>query len=450
MPRRTTRSSLEVAQASSLLYRQSGDAPSAGRPSAFLCPSVRDCGKHLLVPADFTLQADALASVIVRVGLNMQPGQRLLVAEPHELQGVSRHAATLLDAVNIHARAAGARETECIWGDEARLRRLAEDEDFCGFEQLVADNARRLACAVDRGDALLFLESSHPGLMAGVPASVAAEFRTLACRHFGPIAQRLTRGATNWSVAPAPTPDWAEVVYPDLPTGTRLNALWSDVSVALRTDACDPLAAWRDHLAVLRACCEDLNGRRLVALRYRGPEVDLTLKLPPQHVWCTASLVTASGLPFVANLPTEEVFTLPHRDSAEGAVRVARPISYGGAVIDGIELEFRAGRVVAAAARTGAELLRRLLETDDGADRLGEVAWVPKPTAIARTGRCFRHPLLDENAFSHIALGDAYPFTVRDGATRSERSLTAAGANRSLIHVDLPLDITEVVRCDRS
>jgi len=113
--------------------------------------------------------------------------------------------------------------------------------------------------------------------------------------------------------------------------------------------------------------------------------------------------------------------------------------------IDGVELEFHAGRVVAAAARTGAELLRRLLETDDGAARLGEVSWVPKPTALARTGRCFRHPLLDENAFSHIALGDAYPFTVRDGATRSARSLTAAGANRSLIHVDLPLDVTEIV-----
>jgi aminopeptidase len=347
--------------------------------------------------------------------------------------------------VRLHAQAAGASATEVIWGDEVQLRHLANDEDFRGFEQLVAGNARRLARGVDRGDALLFLETVYPGLMAGVPDPTAAGFRTIACQHFGPIAQRLTRGATNWTVAPAPTPAWADVVYADLPASTRLNALWSDVTVAFRTDASDPLAAWREHLAALRACCEELNRRRLVTLRYRGPGVDLTVKLPPQHVWCTASLATASGLPFVANLPTEEVFTLPHRDSAEGAVRVARPISCGGAVIDGVELEFHAGRVVAAAARTGAELLRRLLETDDGAARLGEVSWVPKPTALARTGRCFRHPLLDENAFSHIALGDAYPFTVRDGATRSARSLTAAGANRSLIHVDLPLDVTEIV-----
>jgi aminopeptidase len=399
------------------------------------------------MPENFTLQADALAHIIVRVGLSLQPGQRLLVAEPYELQGVSRHAEKLVGAVFNEARSAGAAEVDCIWGDEIGLRLIAENEDFGAFEQLVAENARRLTRAVGRGCALLFLESVHPRLTAGLPASTASRFRTIAWRHFGPVAQRLMRGETNWTVAPAPTPDWADIVYPDLIADIRLGALWADVLTACRIGDHDSATGWTRHLANLRNLAVNLNRRHLKGMRFRGPGTDLSVALPSQHVWRTADLVTTSGLPFVANLPTEEIFSLPHRDSAEGAARVARPVSYGGEVIDGIELEFGAGRVVRASARTGAEQLRCLLETDDGASRLGEVAWVPRANAIGRLGRFFRHPLLDENALPHIALGDAYPFTLRDGAKWSRRHLRAAGANQSLIHVDLPLEASEVIWC---
>ena len=203
---------------------------------------------------------------------------------------------------------------------------------------------------------------------------------------------------------------------------------------ALRVDAPDPLAAWQGHLQTLRAERDALNDRRLTALRYTGVGTDLTVALPSAHVWCTACLETKSGVPFVANLPTEEVFTAPDRESATGAVRVARPVSYGGAVIDGIELEFARGRVVRAVAHTGGELLQRLLATDDGAACLGEVALVPQVPLHGRTTRHFFHPLLDENAASHLALGQAYGFTSRDPHSLS--------LNQSLIHVDLPLAAT--------
>jgi aminopeptidase len=191
--------------------------------------------------------------------------------------------------------------------------------------------------------------------------------------------------------------------------------------------------AWRDHLQRLQQRAGSLNRRREATRRLVGGGTDLTVDFPPEHRWCTACLQTTSGHPFVANLPTEEIFTAPHRDSARGLVRVSRPINYAGAVIDGIELEFRRGRVVAASARSGGDHLQRLLETDDGAARLGEVALVPDESALARTQRLFFNPLLDENATSHIALGEGYGFCLHPA--------NPGALNRSLIHVDLPVAI---------
>jgi aminopeptidase len=409
-------------------------------------PRARDRENYdAVVSLDFAENLRSLAEVIVRVGLNLQPGQRLLIAEPYELQGVSRHAAALVEAVGCSARQAGAPAIEVIWGDEAQLRQFAERGDRRGFEQKVASNARQMSASMARGDALLFLESSHAGLMAGVPVSEVDALRTLAWIHFGPVAQQLVRGTTNWTVACAPTPAWADTVYADLPVGERLPQLWLDVFAACRVGEPDPPAAWRDRLAALLRQCDELNARRQPTLRFQGTGTDLRLALPKEHVWCTAELRNRAGRPFLANLPTEEIFTLPHKDSAEGTVRVARPVVHGGVIIDGIELEFRHGRVVKAKARTGDWTLHRLLETDEGSSRLGEVALVPQATAIARTGRFFHHPLLDENALPHVALGDAYPFTHRGGLTLSADQLDSAGFNRSLIHVDLPLDTHDAV-----
>jgi len=382
---------------------------------------------------DFEPRLRAFAEVIVRVGLNLQPGQRLLIAEPYELQGVARSAEVIVETVIKTAAA----DAEVIWGDGPRLREFAEKADWRGFAQLAGNNAQRLADGVRQGDALLFLQGSQPQLLDGLPAGRVAELHRIGWEHFGPVAQQLVEGATNWTVAPAPSPAWANAVYADLPANQRLAALWQEVFTASRVNEPAPLAAWQIHLRLLRQRRDALNARQLKSLRYKGEGTDLTVALPPGHVWRTAQLATQSGTPFVANLPTEEVFTAPHRDSTEGMVRVSRPINYGGVAITGIELEFKRGRVIAAQARTRGDLLKQLLDTDEGARRLGEVAIVAEDTSLARTGRLFYHPLLDENAQSHIALGDGYGFCLR----RPDPAVL----NRSLIHVDLPFDASVIL-----
>jgi leucyl aminopeptidase (aminopeptidase T) len=305
---------------------------------------------------DFGENLHSFAEVIVRVGLNLEPGQRLLIAEPYELQGVSRHAAALAGAVDTSARAAGARDTEIIWGDEAQLRRFAETEDRRGFELMVAANAGTMAAYIARGDALLFLESSHAGLMAGVPDRGVDVLRTLGWRHFGPVAQQLVRGPTNWTVACAPTSACADNVFAEIPVGERLPRLWADVFAACRIGGPDPLAAWLDHLATLRRQCDELIG-------------------------------------------------VPWRPGREGE---------------------------GASRRTDPAQVAR--------DRRGLI-----PPRRDRAGRFFHHSLLDENAPPHVALGDAYPFTFRGGITLSPDQLDSTGFNRTLVHVDLPLDTREVV-----
>jgi aminopeptidase len=349
------------------------------------------------------------------------------------------------------------------------LRTLGEKNDIRGYESMVSAHTRRMQRHLARNGAFLFLLGSQPRLMSGLPAERLGEFDRVKWRHLGPFIQRLVRGATQWTLAPAPSSDWADAAYADLPEAARLPALWRTViealwvtpavGAALRRDSESPsrakpaptpapIAAWHTHLASLARRRDELNAARHRTIRYAGPGTDLTLALPHSHVWCTAQHTTKTGFPFVANLPTEEIFTAPHRNSATGTVRIARPVTHGGAVIENIELEFRGGRVVQARASAGQDILQHLLATDEGAGRIGEVAMlgnvggslapdVPgpvtdRPYRWQTAGRLFQHTLLDENAAPHIALGDAYRFC--------SRAWLPLALNSSQVHLDLPLD----------
>jgi aminopeptidase len=371
-----------------------------------------------------------LAEVMVRVGVNLQPGQPLLITEPYELQGVHPEAAPLVEAI----RATTPNEVTVIESDPRRLRAFLEFNDPHGFERLVIAHVQRLEQHLSRGGAFLFLMGSQPRLMSGLPAARLNKFARIKWRHLGPLIQRLIRGASQWTLAPAPSSEWAEAAYGNLPAAERLPGLWREVFACMRVDAEDPVTAWRTHLAALARRRDAFKAARYRRIVYTGPGTDLRLDLPRFHVWCSAQLTTKAGVPYVVNLPTEEVFTAPHQHSATGTVRVARPITHGGSIIDGIELEFLRGRVVAAHAATGQDLLEQLLGTDAGARRIGEVAIVPGANHITRAGRVFHHTLLDENACSHIALGEAYRFC--------SRALLPRTLNTSVIHIDLPLDAT--------
>ncbi|MFI5337905.1 MAG: aminopeptidase [Opitutales bacterium] len=384
---------------------------------------------------EFEARLPAFAKVIVRVGLNLQPGQRLLIAEPYELQGVARSAAPLVEAVQEAARSAGGGRIDVIWGDPARLHDLAARADWRGVEAIASANARRMRAHLSNGGAFLFLLGSQPHLLDGIPPARVNELHGVTWENFGPVVQKLLGGATQWTLAPAPSSEWADEVYSDLDAEHRLPALWRAVFAACRCDGPDPVAGWDLHLGRLLRQRDEFDARRLAGLRYVGEDTDLTVGLPRGHVWCTARQVTRRGVPYTVNLPTDEIFTAPDKASANGRVRVARPVSYGGRLLEGIELEFQAGQVVAASARTGADLLQEILGTDRGARRLGEVAVVPAGWADPADGRCYRHALLDENSSHHIALGSAYPFCHR------RTLLPAFALNRSLIHLDLPLAV---------
>lgn len=381
------------------------------------------------MPPDFSAQLQEMAGVLVRVGLNLQPGQPLLITDPYELQGVHPESAPLVEAIRA---AAPGHEITVIQAAPLRLRELADADNLRGFEALVFTHTRRMRRHLANGGAFLFLLGSQPRLLAGLPAVRLARFNRSKWRQLGPLIQRLIRGATQWTLAPAPSSAWADTVYAEIPAADRPAALWQMVFSSLRLPGPDPVSAWHTHLAALARRRDGLNAARHRSIRYVGPGTDLTLALPRSHLWCTAQLKSKAGIPFVANLPTEEIFTAPHRNSAHGKVRVARPVLHGGSIIEGIELEFQDGCVVQARASTGQDLLQHMLATDAGASRIGEVALVPEPNTLTLARRLFQHTLLDENSAPHIALGDAYRFC--------SRAWLPLALNSSQNHLDLPLD----------
>lgn len=378
-------------------------------------------------PSDARLRA--YAELLVRRGVNLQPGQRLLIADPYELQGVPASVAPLLEALTAAVRDLGCPPPRVLRHEPAALRELARADDVVGFTRHVAENAELMRAHLAHGGAFLFLLGHHPGLLEDLPAARRDALHQLGWEHFGPVVQRLIRAETQWCVAPAPQPAWADAVFADRPAAERLEALWAVVADACRGP---DLAAWDAHFTALTAEAGRRNAQRPRAVRYTGPGTDLRVPLPAKHRWCTVGHRTKRGVPFLQNLPTEEIFTAPLARGAGGRLRVARPVAHAGSLLEGVELEFRGGRVVAATATRGAELLATLLATDGGTARLGEVAWVPPGTGLQRAGRCFHHPILDENALPHVALGSAYPFCL-DGFFKF-------GINDSLVHVDLPLE----------
>src|SRR6478736_362425 len=255
---------------------------------------------------DFDQCLRAMAGVVVRVGLNLQPGQPLLITDPYEAQGIPPEALPLAQAV---AAACPGSTVEIIPADPARLRALADSYDTPTLETLISGHVARLKRHLAKGGAFLFLTGSHPRLFEGLRAAQIARFDQIKWRFLGPVIQRLIRGATQWTLAPAPTTNWADAIYPELPAAARLPALWRAVFASFRLEAEDPVAAWRVHLDALAQQRDALNAARHRRVRYVGTGTDLTAELTRHHVWCTAQLTSKRGVPFVVNLPTEEIFT---------------------------------------------------------------------------------------------------------------------------------------------
>jgi aminopeptidase len=381
----------------------------------------------------------AYAELIVRVGLNLQPGQRLLIET-----GTSAPGMALGRAVAASAYRAGAPLVDVIWYDDALLLTRFEHAPRDSFGEVSSWATHACLELIQKGGALLGIMDNDPDLLRGQDQTLVGQLKQARAREGRPVAELMARDAANWTVAAVPSPAWAAAVFPGQPVETQQSQLWQLVAGACRLNLPDPVAAWRAHIAALQARAAYLNERCYTGLHYTAPNTDLTVGLPTGHIWISGQTTSQTGITFTANLPTEEVFTLPHCQQAEGHVTASLPLSTGGTLVENFSLTFAGGQVVAAKAEKGEALLHKILETDPGARRLGEVALVPHSSPIARYGRLFYNTLFDENAASHVALGRAYQFCLQGGNAMDEAAVAAAGGNISDIHVDFMIGSSQM------
>jgi len=379
-------------------------------------------------PLSFEARLDRLADLAVQVGLGLQKGQEVVMTASLE------HVALARGITEAAYRAGATLVTTLFHDDRAVLARyrLAADEAFDVAPGWLFDG---MAAAFRGGAARLAIVGDDPMLLAEEDAAKVARANKARSKAYRPAMELITTSAINWTLVAGATPAWARAVFPELDEATALARLWDAIFAASRADAPDPVAAWGAHNAALVARRAMLNERRYAALRFTGPGTDLVVGLADGHAWSggvTRALNGATGNP---NIPTEEVFTTPHAAKTEGVVAATKPLAYQGTLIRDIRVRFAGGVIVEATASTGQDVLQRMIATDEGARRLGEVALVPAANPIAATGILFLNTLFDENAASHIALGQAYSkcFVEQD---LTEEQLAARGANRSLIHVD--------------
>jgi aminopeptidase len=381
------------------------------------------------VAQSWETKLDRLAETAVKVGLGLARGQELVMTAPLE-------SLPLVRRITEHAYRVGASLVSTLFtDDEATLSRyrFASDESFDLAAVWLQDG---LANAYRKGAARLAIAGADPALLAGQDAKKVSRANVAFSKASRPAMELITRHEINWTIVAAATPAWAKLVFPGLPEDAAVASLWEAIFRTTRIDVPDPVAEWRAHGAQLQSRVQLLNERRFAALRYKGPGTDLTIGLADGHFWCGGGSTAKNGIAGFPNMPTEEVFTTPHKDRVDGTVTSTKPLSYQGTLIDGIRVEFQGGRVTRAAAKQGEAILKSMLATDEGACRLGEVALVPHSSPIAQSGLLFWNTLFDENAASHIALGQSYSTCLIDSEGLSDVELLARGANESLIHVD--------------
>lgn len=374
------------------------------------------------------VKLDRLAEVAIKIGLQLQPGQDLVMTAPTSALGFVRR-------IVEHAYKADAGIVTPIFSDDeltlARYRH-APDASFDkadgwlydGMAKAFAGGAARLAV---RGDNPMLLASQDPAKVSRANKATSMAYR--------PALEKITGFDINWNIVAYPNTAWAKLVFPNDQEDVAVAKLADAIFSASRVNSDDPVSAWKDHNAALARRTAWLNGKAFHALHYTGPGTDLTIGLADGHKWNGGAETAKNGITCNPNIPTEEVFTTPHARRVEGHVSSTKPLSYQGTLIDNISVRFEEGRIVEANASKGSDVLGKVLDTDEGARRLGEVALVPHSSPISQSGLLFYNTLFDENAASHIALGQCYSTCFND-SNLSPQEVAARGGNSSLIHID--------------
>jgi len=378
------------------------------------------------------------AELAVNIGVNIQKGQTLLIR-------ASISSAPFTRLIVKKAYEAGAKNVNILWSDDeiSRLRfDLAPDDSFKEFPEYYV---KAHEDAVEKNHALLSVVSVDPDLLNGVPAKRIAQANKTAGMAMDGFRRALQSDKVSWSIVAVPCAAWAAKVFPNLATSEeQIDALWNAIFSATRADLENPVAAWATHIENLVQKSDFLNDNKFHALHFEAPGTDLTIELPKNHLWCAAESVNAAGTTFTANIPTEEVFTMPLKTGVNGIVTSKKPLSYGGNLIDNFSLTFKDGAIIDFTAETGYDTLKALIDTDEGSKYLGEVALVPHSSPISTSNLTFYNTLFDENASVHLAIGSAYAFNLIGGKEMSPDELAAEGANQSITHVDFMIGCAEM------
>lgn len=375
------------------------------------------------------IKLEKLAEVAVKVGLQLQQGQDLVITAPLA-------AIPLVRLITKHAYSAGAGIVSTFYSDEeTTLARFRYGQDS-SFDKAPGWLYEGMAKAYAGGAARLAISGDNPMMLANEDPEKVARANKATSIAYKPALEKISNFDINWHICSYPNPAWARQVFPDLPEEEAVHKLAEAIFAASRVNTPDPIAAWAEHNANLKKRYSWLNTERFSALHFSGPGTDLTVGLADGHEWHGGASKAKNGVICNPNIPTEEVFTTPHALKVEGTVSSTKPLSHQGTLIDNIRVRFEAGRIVEAKASKGEGVLNKVLDTDEGARRLGEVALVPHSSPISASGVLFYNTLFDENASCHIALGQCYSKCFLDGASLTPEQIKAQGGNSSLIHID--------------
>ncbi len=378
------------------------------------------------------------AQLVVKTGVNIQPNQTLVITSPLECAPFARVIAEV-------AYQAGAREVVMNWKDElsSKIKFLhAPDEIFDEFPEWQKEF---YLSYVKRGAAFVSIAASDPELLKDVNQDRVVRVQKASNTALKEYREHIMSNKNAWSIVSIPTLAWAKRVFPEVSGEEAIEKLWTAILKAVRVDTADPVAAWQEHSRALKQSMNYLNSHKFKMLHYKNSlGTDMKVELPDGHIWLGGPEHTTGGVEFVANMPTEEVFSMPKKTGVNGTVVSAKPLNYNGTIIDKFSLTFKDGRIVDCKAEQGYEVLKKLVETDEGSHYLGEVALVPNNSPISNSNILFYNTLFDENASCHFAIGKAYPICIENGVNMDKDQLEKAGVNDSIVHVDFMIGTADL------
>ncbi len=383
------------------------------------------------------IEMEKYADLILQRGVNLQRNQALFINAPIE-------GAEFIRLVAKKAYELGAKDVHVSWGDdELSLLKFEHATDEV-IETYPEWRVKQQEGYAEDGAAFLSVHATDPDLLQHIPGERVAAANKAAGIALTNFRKSLMNDDIQWCVISIPTKAWAMKIFPNQSEAEALESLWSEIIQMVRVDQVDPLKAWDQHNATLKNAYEFLNKKQYEKVMLKSPGTNLEIGLPANHIWQGGAAKSQAGTMFNPNLPTEEVFTAPHKYNVNGTVSSTKPLNYGGNIIDEFSLTFKNGEVIDFKAKKGEEVLKHLLDSDDGAKRLGELALVPDESPVSQTGLIFYNTLFDENASCHIALGKAYPTNVQNGEKMDLKELDKHGINDSMVHVDFMIGSAEM------